>query len=87
MKFKFFYAKHKVTGEFVSMYNTADDEGMIYTHLGLSRWDSDVPYMSSEAEITRLVNGHMNDHFGVILSKDLKEVINKGYMELTEVEI
>jgi len=36
MKFKFFYAKHKVTGEFVSMYNTADDEGMIYTHLGLS---------------------------------------------------
>jgi len=43
--------------------------------------------MSSEAEITHLVNGHMNDHFSVILSKDLKEVINKGYMELVEVEI
>lgn len=85
MKFKFYYAKHKITDEFVSVEYSSDDEGMIYTRLGLSHWESDTPYFSTPEEITRLVNGHMNDHWCVILSDSLKAAINSNEMKIAEI--
>lgn len=87
MKFKFYYAKHKITDEFVSVEYSSDDEGMIYTRLGLSHWESDTPYFSTPEEITRLVNGHMNDHWCVILSDSLKAAINSNEMKIAEIEL
>ncbi|UGO55256.1 hypothetical protein JLBYU31_9 [Escherichia phage JLBYU31] len=87
MKFKFYYAKHKITDEFVSVEYSSDDEGMIYTRLGLSHWESDTPYFSTPEEITRLINGHMNDHWNVILSDSLKAAINSNEMKIAEIEL
>lgn len=87
MKFKFFYAKHKVTGEFVSMEHHADNEGMIFTGLGLSHWESDMPYMSSFEDLTRLLNGEYNDSWCTNVYDSLKKAIKKGEMEIVEVEL
>lgn len=65
----------------MSVEYSSDDEGMIYTRLGLSHWESDTPYFSTPEEITRLVNGHMNDHWCVILSDSLKAAINSNEMK------
>ena len=40
MKFKFYYAKHKITGEFIAFTTSTTDEGDIFTAVFLSKWES-----------------------------------------------
>jgi hypothetical protein len=87
MKFKFYYVKHKVTGEFVSYSTFNDDEDFCITSLDLSKWESDQPYLTSREELQRLLNGEFNNSYCTQIYNDLKKAIKECQLEIIEVEL
>ncbi|WP_171921510.1 hypothetical protein [Escherichia coli] len=87
MKFKFYYAKHKITGEFIAFTTSTIDEGDIFTAVFLSKWESDQPYLSSREDLQRLVNGEYNDSWSYLVHDCVKKAIKQKHLEIVEIEL
>lgn len=87
MKFKFYYVKHKITGEYVAFTTSTNNQDDIFTSLFLSRWDSDQPYLSSREHLQRLVNGELNDSWDTVVNTCIKKAIKENQLEIIEVEL
>lgn len=87
MKFKFYYAKHKITGEFIAFTTSTTGEGDIFTAVFLSKWESDQPYLSSHEDLQRLVNGEYNDSWSYLVHDCVKKAIKQKHLEIIEIEL
>ncbi|QMP18648.1 hypothetical protein CJ20_052 [Escherichia phage CJ20] len=87
MKFKFYYVKHKVTGEFVAFTTSSNNQGDTFTSLFLSRWDSDQPYLSTKEHLQRMAKGELNDSWDNIVNNCIKKAIQENQLEIIEVEL
>lgn len=87
MKFKFYYVKHKITGEFVSFSAFSDEEDFCITGLDLSKYESDQPYLTSYEELQRLLDGELNNSYCTQVYPALKKAINAKQLEIIEVEL
>lgn len=83
---KFFYVKHKITGEIVMAY---DDQGEEYSWkcMCLSSWDQEQPWLTHESDVDRLLNGEYNDHYAYELSTEMKKAIKNMQLVKCEVEL
>lgn len=87
MKFKFFYVKHKITGEFVHVQYSEIDDATSFISLGLSKYESDQPYLTDKLQQERLLNGDLNNSWEVLIYDDLEKAIEENNLEIIEIEL
>lgn len=82
---KFFYLKHKSSGMIVvADFNSNDNGDWISLSLGT---EGEQPYFGSKEELTKILNGEMNDSWSYELPSSLKRDIAIEALELCEVEL
>lgn len=84
---KFYSAKHKVSGEFVSFWQTADDDGFMYTKLSLSNNECDTPFVASLEQVAKLIKGNLNNDWSIIVYDELKEAVENSMLEIVVIDI
>lgn len=82
---KFFYLKHKVTGDIVIADFDSNEEGswVCLSYGG----EGDQPYFGSKRELTKILEGKMHDSWSYELAKKMKKDIDNRLLEMKEVEL